>query len=194
MNKSLGLLCAMSLLAGCASERVVLLPTQDGRASAVVIRDADGGEVRLDRPYAATVRQFGNVTEYRSSVEDLQARFGAALAAQPARPASYLLYFQPGGEQLTDASQAELGKVRQDIAARTASEAMVIGHTDSVGGADGNDRLSLKRAEAVRQLLVDTGIAVDRIEVVGRGERELLVPTGDEVDEPRNRRVEIVVR
>jgi len=114
--------------------------------------------------------------------------------AQPARPASYLLYFQPGGEQLTDASQAELGKVRQDIAARAASEAMVIGHTDSVGGADGNDRLSLKRAEAVRQLLVDTGIAVDRIEVVGRGERELLVPTGDEVDEPRNRRVEIVVR
>jgi outer membrane protein OmpA-like peptidoglycan-associated protein len=42
--------------------------------------------------------------------------------------------------------------------------------------------------------LVEIGIPIDRIRVAGRGEREPLVPTADNVDEPRNRRVEIIVR
>jgi len=41
---------------------------------------------------------------------------------------------------------------------------------------------------------VKAGVAADRISVAGRGEREPLVPTADEVAEPRNRRVEINVR
>jgi outer membrane protein OmpA-like peptidoglycan-associated protein len=57
-----------------------------------------------------------------------------------------------------------------------------------------NDALSLKRAKVVSQLLVDKGAVAARVEAVGRGKRELLVPTADEVDEPQNRRVEIVVR
>jgi outer membrane protein OmpA-like peptidoglycan-associated protein len=41
---------------------------------------------------------------------------------------------------------------------------------------------------------VTKGAVESRIEAVGRGKRELLVPTADEVDEPKNRRVEILVR
>ena len=71
---------------------------------------------------------------------------------------------------------------------------MVIGHTDRVGAVPYHDTLSLRRAERVRDELVKVGIAAERIRVAGRGEREPLVATPDEVAEPRNRRVEITVR
>ena len=71
---------------------------------------------------------------------------------------------------------------------------MVIGHTDTVGSLAYNDKLSLARAERLRDMLVELGIPAERIHVAGRGKRELLVPTEDNVSEPRNRRVEINVR
>jgi outer membrane protein OmpA-like peptidoglycan-associated protein len=54
--------------------------------------------------------------------------------------------------------------------------------------------LSLKRAERVRKDFTDRGIPDNAINVAGRGEREPVVLTADEVNEPRNRRVEINVR
>jgi outer membrane protein OmpA-like peptidoglycan-associated protein len=57
-----------------------------------------------------------------------------------------------------------------------------------------NDALSMRRAQGISQLLVGRGFPADHIEAMGRGEREPAVPTADEVDEPRNRRVVIVVR
>lgn len=186
-------LLALTLLAGCASERIVLLPSADGRPGAVVVRDALG-EHLLDQPYAASVRRLWDNQVYQSSPEEVQKHFAAALAAQPARPRSYMLYFLEGGDELTPESQADFVRVRSEIVERTAAEVMVIGHTDRVGSVAANDALSLKRAEAVQALLVAAGIPADKLEVAGRGEREPLVPTADEVAEPQNRRVEINVR
>ncbi len=178
------------LMAGCASERVVLLPSADGRPSAVVVRDTQG-EVLLNTPYSAVKRRMDSNVAYRSSPEEVAERFGDALAAQPARPKGYVLYFEAGGDVLTAESQAALLRIRQEIAGRAASEVMVVGHTDSVGSVEGNDQLSKKRAESIRDLLIEAGVPAGKMEAVGRGERELLVATPDEVDEPRNRRVEI---
>lgn len=180
-------------LAGCTTERVVLLPSADGSQSAVVIRDASG-EVLLNQPYAATKRRLAANAGYQSSPAEVKERFGDALAAQPARPRNYVLYFEAGGNVLTPESQAALANIRKEIAERAASEVMVIGHTDRVGNVEGNDKLSLKRAEGLRDLLIESGIPAGKMEVVGRGERDPLVPTADEVDEPKNRRVEISVR
>ena len=194
MNKSLASVLLASLLAaGCVSERVVLLPSADDRPGAVVVRDA-GGEVRLDRPYAATRRSLGGNDAYQSSPEEVSERFGAALDARPPRPVSYLLYFEAGGNVLTAASQAALVDIRRSITELAAPEVRIIGHTDRVGSVEGNDALSLKRAESLREQLIAAGVAADKLEAVGRGERDPLVPTADEVDEPKNRRVEIVVR
>lgn len=186
-------LVVLLVLGGCASERVVLLPSADGRASAVVVRDA-AGEVVLNQPYAAVKRSLDINNSYQSSPEEVKERFGQALAAQPVRPTSYMLYFEAGGNVLTPESQAALAGIRQEIAERPASEVMVIGHTDRVGSVDANDRLSKKRAEGLRDLLIESGISAEKLEAVGRGERDPLVPTDDEVDEPKNRRVEISVR
>jgi flagellar motor protein MotB len=46
----------------------------------------------------------------------------------------------------------------------------------------------------MRELLIERGLPGERIQAAGRGKRELLVPTEDNVSEPRNRRVEINVR
>lgn len=105
-----------------------------------------------------------------------------------------MLYFEAGGNVLTPESQQALANIRQEIAQRPASEAMVIGHTDRVGSVEDNDRLSKVRAETLRDLLIESGVPANKLEVVGRGEREPLVATDDEVDEPKNRRVEINVR
>lgn len=194
MNKpNISLALVALLLGACASERVVLLPSADGRPSAVVVRDA-GGEIRLDKPYAASKRSLDANQAYQSSPDEVNERFAQALGALPARPNSYVLYFEAGGNVLTPASQAALDNIRKEIAERPASEVMVIGHTDRVGSADGNDRLSKKRAEGLRDLLIESGVPADKLEAVGRGERDPLVPTDDEVDEPKNRRVEINVR
>jgi outer membrane protein OmpA-like peptidoglycan-associated protein len=67
----------------------------------------------------------------------------------------------------------------------------VNGYTDTTGAPDYNLKLSRKRAEAVADVLVDDGVNPRRISPRGYGETHLAVPTGDNVDEPRNRRVEI---
>ena len=194
MNKPLSLmLLGLLALGACTTERVVLLPSADGKPSAVVVRDASG-EVLLDQPYAAAKRRLDANAAYQSSPEEVSERFADALAAQPARPNSYVLYFEAGGNVLTAESQAALANIRKEIAERAASEVMVIGHTDRVGSVEGNDALSLQRAEGLRELLVESGVAAAKMEAVGRGERDPLVPTADEVDEPKNRRVEINVR
>jgi outer membrane protein OmpA-like peptidoglycan-associated protein len=87
-----------------------------------------------------------------------------------------------------------LAALRAALATLPAAEVIVTGHTDRVGSVEANDRLSLARAQAVRELLVDAGVARSIISVVGRGERAPLVPTADEVAEARNRRVEIKIR
>ena len=194
MNKSPLSLALLALLLGaCASERVVLLPAPYGKTGAVVVRDQQG-ELRLDQPYAALKRSLAANRPYQSSPAEVTERFAEALAAQPPRPSAYVLYFEAGGNVLTQESQAALASIRKEIAERPASEVMVIGHTDRVGNAELNDSLSLTRAEGIRDLLIESGVAVDKLEAVGRGERDPLVPTADDVDEPKNRRVEINVR
>ncbi len=193
MNKALLLGIVSAFLGACASERVVLLPSGDEVPGAVVIRDK-AGEIRLDQPYAATRRTLGSNWVYQSSPQEVAERYGKTLAAQPPRPSAYVLYFETGGDVLTAESQGALKVIRKEIAERPASEVQVIGHTDRVGSMDGNDRLSLKRAELIRGVLIESGVDAGKLEAIGRGERDPLVATADEVGEPRNRRVEINVR
>jgi len=149
----------------------------------------------LDTPRAsAKITEEGRIETGTATPEEVQQAFGAALAAQPPRPASFLLYFLEGKDELTSDSQVELQRILAEIARRPSPEIVVIGHTDRVGTVPFNDALSLRRAQKVRDDLVKLGIPADRIQVAGRGEREPLVPTEDEVAEPKNRRVEISVR
>ena len=181
------------VVAGCQSGTVVLLPEQDGKETAVVVKQRDG-EVTLREPYAASKLSNTGPQAYKSSAEEVQALFGPALAARPERPVEFTLYFVEGKDELTDESKKIVNDVYAEIARRPAPDVLVIGHTDAVGSHQINDPLSLQRAELVRAGLIQNKIAPENIVAIGRGKRELFVPTDDGVAHPRNRRVVIFVR
>jgi outer membrane protein OmpA-like peptidoglycan-associated protein len=185
------------LLAACAGpasrDTIVLLPEKDGRQTAVIV-NSGGKQATLDQPYAGARTGAAEVKPYQSSAADVQATFGAALAAQPARPRSFQVYFVEGSDAFTEETKATVEQLFAEIARRPAPEIAVVGHTDRVGSDQSNDALSLRRAGLVRGELIKRGVAAENIQASGRGEREPLVPTADNVAEPRNRRVEIIVR
>lgn len=174
------------------ADEVTLLPGPDGRPSGAVVVQRDGVHHVLDQSYAASRSGEAQVT--RSTQDEVRARFGPVLAALPARPASFLLYFVSGTDALTPESREALSRILDELKRRPVPDVAVVAHTDTIGDPESNDRLSAQRAERVKTFLVEVGIPAARIQTAGRGERELLVPTPDNVDEPRNRRVEISVR
>ena len=175
-------------------ERVVLLPGSDGKTGAVVVT-TNTGSMLLDKPYAAAiVSSGGSIKAASEDVASVRARYEDAMIAQPARPISFFVFFLRGKDEFTEESKLLVAKLKAEIAQRPAPEIAVIGHTDRVGSETSNDALSLKRAEAMRKALVSAGIAASSISIAGRGEREPLVPTADEVAEPKNCRVEVNVR
>ncbi len=175
-------------------EQVILLPKKSGTIGGVVMR-TDGAVVLLDLAYAgALIEGLGQVTTSTYDAELVGQHFGSVLAALPAEPASYFLYFLEDTDELTRDSETEIGHIFTDLTTRPAPEIRVIGHTDTAGTKEYNDKLSLQRAARVRTEMIQRGIAKDQITVEGRGERELLVGTADETVEPQNRRVEINVR
>jgi outer membrane protein OmpA-like peptidoglycan-associated protein len=184
-----------TLLVACATPQgqVVLLPDTQGKDTAVSIKQ-DGGELLLNKPYAAADLTSAGPKPATSSAAQVQARYGGALAARPLAPAQFTLYFVEGKDEFTAESKREFDGVFAEIAKRPVPDVLVIGHTDTVGTDAFNDALSRQRAEVVRNALVARGIATQNIVVIGRGKRELVVATGDGVAEPRNRRVEILVR
>jgi len=182
---------AFAIITAAPVETVTVLPSADGHVGTVVVQRGETKQV-LHEAYATS--RSGQTEVARLSADEVQSTYGRALHALPALPASFLLYFITGTDELTAESKSELDKVLTAMRERPLPDVLVIGHTDTVGDADGNDRLSAQRAETVKGFLVGIGIPVERIRTAGRGERELLVPTDDNVDEPRNRRVEINVR
>ena len=71
------------------------------------------------------------------------------------------------------------------------NEYLVIGHTDTKGSKNYNLSLSIKRAEVVKEILIDYGIKSSSIKILGRGEETLAIQTPDDTKQPANRRVEI---
>jgi outer membrane protein OmpA-like peptidoglycan-associated protein len=103
--------------------------------------------------------------------------------------------FATGSAELTPQAIRTLDELGKALASADLAgfRFRVEGHTDTVGSAEMNQTLSERRAAAVVQYLTSRhGIPAARLEAIGLGESRPLVPTGDEVNEPRNRRVQVV--
>lgn len=183
------------ILGACAPlTKVVLLPQADGSSSAVLVKTAKYEQL-LSTPYQrVTAQEDKELKADTTTAAEVQKAYPQLYASMPPLPTKYVLNFMPGGTTLTPESQAQLPKILEDATNRSGADMVITGHTDSTGALVANDALSLSRAKAVAQLLVEKGASASRLEAVGRGKRDLLVPTADEVDEPKNRRVEIIVR
>jgi outer membrane protein OmpA-like peptidoglycan-associated protein len=194
------LVSALSLwLGACASKPraiVVLLPEQDDGTVGRAAVENDAGSVDLeaarDSTRVRTSRRPGAVTTM--SEAEVQRIFGAALAALPPSPRRFVLNFRFQSDEFTEDSRALVKQVLEAVRARPLATVAVTGHTDTMGTPRANHALGLKRAAAVRKLLIAAGLDSARIEVSSLGETDLLVRTKDEAPEPRNRRVDITVR
>lgn len=190
---------AALLLGACASppppkpvSYVVLLESPDGTTGQVVVKSGQGEQVIGKAGMGAPVD--GSKPAAPVSQEQIKQDFGAAMAARPILPERFLLYFESGGAKLTAESAALFPKIIESAAKRPGVDVSIIGHTDTVGKADANEKLALQRAQAIAEQIQKAGLKVDALSVESHGERNPLVKTPDETPEPKNRRVEISIR
>jgi outer membrane protein OmpA-like peptidoglycan-associated protein len=179
---------------GCAPKSyVVLMDNADGTAGKVAVSGAKG-EVLLDKPRTGANLDGTTSTPYPVDENRINRDFGEALSAQPPLPASFMLYFKAGATELTDESQALIPAILDAARNHPAPDVSVIGHTDTMGDGDANEKLGLERAQAVAETIRKAGLEVHDLTIASHGERNLIVMTPDNAPEPKNRRVEITVR
>lgn len=114
-----------------------------------------------------------------------------ASAPMAAEDAVYLVFFNWDKFDLGSGALNVLDAVVDEVNKNPPNAINVIGHADTSGAQDYNQRLAFRRANAVKDALVQRGIDPAMIVVDARGENELLVATPDDVREPANRRVNI---
>lgn len=195
MNRTVTLAAAtlVLLLGGCANKSyVALMENPDGTTGKIVVKGTKGEQLIDKAQYAAPLD--GSAAAAPVDPEKFRKDFGDAIAARPPLPERFLLYFESGGAKLTSESEALLPKIIANAAKRPGVDVSIIGHTDTVGKPDANEKLALTRAQFVAELIKTQGLAVHALSVESHGERNPLVPTPDETPEPKNRRVEISIR
>ena len=176
---------------GCGKQTVVLLPDLDGNVGKVVVTPHEGDAVVLDKPLQ-TLKGTSSLS--LMSEEDVEKNFKSALAAQPEPTAKFLLYFYHDSSKLKKSSRKLLSEIIKVYHDRSSTDISVIGHTDAVGDKKYNYNLSLRRAQKIGSYLMKKGIPADQIQIVSHGEENPLVKTRDGKSEPKNRRVEVLVR
>lgn len=118
----------------------------------------------------------------------------AASAQQAAAPDSLKIHFGSGKSTIGAEESAALDQAARLFREGSPLVMIVAGSADTVGTAEGNLDLSIRRAQAVAVALADRGIPIERLQVLGRGNSELAVATGNGVDNAENRTVSITWR
>lgn len=196
--RMLFILLAVSLLTACCSTgtTVVLVPDANGKVGQVDVMTASGKTI-LSKDKESTQALKTNQAPSRPLVlsnDKIQDMFADTLAKEPTPPEHYLFYFSSGSAELLADANEELAKAKAAIEGHKSCDLSVIGHSDRVGDNSVNEGISTKRAETVAKALTNLGIASNCMDIRYYGENDPAIPTADNVDEPRNRRVEVEIR
>jgi outer membrane protein OmpA-like peptidoglycan-associated protein len=184
------------ITAGCQKNIVVLMPDPDGTVGRITVTNA-AGSVEIDSANESTAildAETAPSVPAKMETKEIDNLFGNVLANQPQRPVHFILYFEKDSTRLRPASLDLLTDVTATIQDRRSAHISVVGHSDTLGDKSYNLALSKRRAVAVKKLLVEKGIRETSIDTTSHGEENPLVKTADNVGNPKNRRVEVVVR
>jgi len=191
-------LLVLLIISGCATvkDTVVLVHDADGETGELTVTTKGGAKTLTVPNTMVEVTGFDKSPSDPKKIDQSQidSLFTDSVKALPPEPVSFLLYFLHDATELTAESKSSITKVLSLIKKRTFYEISIIGHTDTTGSDEYNMRLSNARAEIVRDAFLAHGIRSGQIELRYHGKRDPLVRTGDNVSEPRNRRVEVVVK
>lgn len=188
--KKLILLISLVIFAGCG-QTVVLMPDLDGSVGEVTVTAKSGETITLDQANQAV---SGKDDVYVMSDEEVASTFAEVLEARPAPTETFILYFKSDSTELRPESQGVVSNIMESYRTRASTDVSVIGHSDAVGSREYNMSLSVRRANAIKDQLVDEGMLPEVIQTISHGEENPLIPTPDGVAQPKNRRVEVRVR
>ncbi|PKU23731.1 OmpA family protein [Telmatospirillum siberiense] len=163
-----------------------------------------GDNTKLKGQYQAHSVLVGFTYKFGETSKPVAAPTPAPVAAPAPAPApkavqaapiakNYLVFFDFNKSDITPEANKIIAQAATTAKSAKSTSIALTGHTDSVGSDKYNQALSLRRASAVKAVLVKQGIPANEISVVGKGKSEQLVPTKDGVREPQNRRVQIVL-
>ena len=187
-----------SVLVACCPPRttVVLIPDAGGKVGQVEVTTTAGSTVlsQANESAMAKLSEQAPTKAVQLSEKKINDMFAETLAKEPMPPEHYRFYFATGKADLLPEAAEELGKAIAAIRIRKSCDLSVIGHADRVGDNSTNEGLSMRRAEAVAAALSISGVTRECFDLRYYGENDPAVPTADEVDEPRNRRVEVEIR
>jgi outer membrane protein OmpA-like peptidoglycan-associated protein len=188
-------------LTSCAAKSsksivVVLLPGSDGKTGQIVVSNQGGSQLIQEPEQATEVRSpyIAPSSPFAMNDANVRKNFGDALSVLPSPPIHFILYFHTGTTIITEESRKLLAQILPTLASHKTTAVSIIGHTDRVGTRKKNYQLGLDRALEIKQLLISQGIDPCIMEITSHGEDNPLVKTMDDVPEPRNRRVEVILR
>lgn len=101
--------------------------------------------------------------------------------------------FAPGQARLRAEARANLARVVAFVQGSPGLMVRIEGHTDSRGSSNLNQALSQRRADAVREALIEDGVSSERLSAVGMGEDQPIADNTSEQGRARNRRVDVVL-
>lgn len=153
------------------------------------------GEVGCKNDFLAVMNELdGGLTPApQPTAEEFPEPISAINTSEPlnVQDAMYLVFFDFDQSNINQGASSVVDTVVSEIRAQNIQSIRVVGHTDTSGSDAYNQRLSNRRAEAVKAQLVQMGIPAAAITTENRGESDLLVDTQDDIREPANRRAVI---
>jgi len=198
MRGNLFVLPVLLIISGCATvkDTVVLVQDADGKVGQLTVSTRGGAKTLTVPNTMVEVTGFGKSPSDPKKIDQtrIDSLFTDSIKALPLEPVRFLLYFLNNSTKLTTESKPLIPEILSLVDKRDFYEISIIGHTDTTGDDEYDMRLSSARSEAVRDVLLSHGIRSGQMELRYYGKRDPVIPTGDNVREPRNRRVEVVVK
>lgn len=205
-NLSVVAVAAGALLAGCANTGTGTGMSETGRntaigaglgalAGAAIGRDAKGALIGAGVGAAGGYIWSQHMAQKKAAMERATMGSGVAVVQTPDNqlrldvPSD--ISFATGRADINPRLRPILDQFASGLNQQQNTEVRIVGHTDNTGSDDLNNRLSLDRAQSVKDYLASRGVRASDIQVAGRGEREPVADNSTEAGRAKNRRVEI---